>query len=206
MNIYMYVLDTLADWEAAYINAELNSGRYFSKGNNPVHIIKVSHSIDTIRTMGGLEIKPDILLEKVLFKNEDILILPGADTWMDDKHKKSLIIVKDLLNTGITIAAICGATIALAGIGLLNNYIHTSNDLGYLKSVCTGYTGEANYKQVPAVADKNLITASGLAPLEFSYEVFKKTNCFKNETLNAWYNLFKTNEPKYYYELYNSLQ
>jgi hypothetical protein len=30
------------------------------------------------------------------------------------------------------------------------------------------------YYNQPAVVDVNLITASGVAPLEFSYEVFKK--------------------------------
>ena len=30
-NIYVYVLDTLADWELGYVTAELNSGRFFKK-------------------------------------------------------------------------------------------------------------------------------------------------------------------------------
>ncbi len=206
MQIYMYVLDTLADWEIAHITSELNSGRYVRKGLIPIRIIKVSHSLAPVRTMGGMEIKPDIPLDNVSFSDGDILILPGADRWLDDIHKKTLLIVNNLMNQNVTIAAICGATIALAGIGLLNNYLHTSNDLGYLKQTCPLYAGEAHFKKVPAVADKNLITASGLAPLEFSYEVFKAAQCFKNETLNAWYNLFKTKESKYYHELFNSLQ
>lgn len=30
--IYVYVLDTLADWELGYVISELNSGRFFKKG------------------------------------------------------------------------------------------------------------------------------------------------------------------------------
>ncbi len=30
--IYVYVLDTLADWEIGYVTAELHSGRFFKKG------------------------------------------------------------------------------------------------------------------------------------------------------------------------------
>jgi putative intracellular protease/amidase len=205
VNVYLYVLDTLADWEIAHINAELHSGRYFSKGHDPIRILKVALSPLPVRTMGGLEINPDMALDKVSFNNGDILILPGADRWLDDQHTAALTIAKDLLHAGVTVAAICGATIALAGSGVLNDYVHTSNDLGFLKSTCPKYTGEAYYRQVPAVADKNLITASGLSPLEFSYEVFKATHCFNDETLNAWYNLFKTKESKYYFELFNSL-
>jgi hypothetical protein len=29
--IYIYVLDTLADWEIGYLTSELNSGRFFKK-------------------------------------------------------------------------------------------------------------------------------------------------------------------------------
>ena len=29
--IYVYVLDTLADWEIGYVTAELHSGRFFKK-------------------------------------------------------------------------------------------------------------------------------------------------------------------------------
>lgn len=29
--IYVYIFDTLADWELGYVTAELNSGRFFKK-------------------------------------------------------------------------------------------------------------------------------------------------------------------------------
>ena len=30
--IYVYVLDTLADWELGHVTSELNSGRFFQTG------------------------------------------------------------------------------------------------------------------------------------------------------------------------------
>ena len=33
--IYVYVLDTLADWELGHVTAELNSGRFFRAGAYP---------------------------------------------------------------------------------------------------------------------------------------------------------------------------
>ncbi len=39
--IYVYVLDTLADWELGYVTAELNSGR-FSKRTRSVYRSKRS--------------------------------------------------------------------------------------------------------------------------------------------------------------------
>jgi len=33
MKAYLYILNTLADWEIGYLTAELNSGRYLDKTN-----------------------------------------------------------------------------------------------------------------------------------------------------------------------------
>ncbi len=39
---------------------------------------------------------------------------------------------------------------------------------------CPNYKGEKYYEMEPVVSDTNLITASGIAPLEFAREVLKK--------------------------------
>ena len=110
-----------------------------------------------------------------------------------------------LIEQKVNVAAICGATVALAENGLLNKRNHTSNDKNYLKMVCPNYSGSDYYINSPVVVDDNLITATGIAPLEFSYEVFKKTNLMKPNTLEAWYQLYKTKESKYFYSLMESL-
>ena len=74
------------------------------------------------------------------------------------------------------------------------------------KMVCPNYTGEKYYKQEPAVTDGNLITASGIAPLEFAVHVLKALDVFSTKTLDAWYNLYKTQASKYFFELMNSIQ
>ncbi|MEZ7891403.1 MAG: type 1 glutamine amidotransferase family protein [Candidatus Wallbacteria bacterium] len=206
MRIYLYLLDTLSDWEIGYITAEINTGRFFKNKSDQSPIIKVSHSMNSIKTMGKIEICPDISIENVEFQEGDMLILPGADTWMDGKNEKILNIIEKLLDNKIVVAAICGATMALAGKGILNNRKHTSNDKEYLKISCPNYSGSELYINEPAVVDGNLITATGIAPLEFSYCIFKKSGLFKEETIEAWYNLFKTQEAKYFYNLMSSLE
>lgn len=52
--IYVYILDTLADWELGYVISELNSGRFFKKGVQRVSLKTVSYSKDPINTMGGM--------------------------------------------------------------------------------------------------------------------------------------------------------
>lgn len=205
MKAYLYILDTLADWEIGYITAELNSGRYLDKTKEPVSLIKTGNTLERIITMGGIEMTPDERIERINFMDGDLLILPGADTWFEGNNQKVLDIVSSLMDKGVVIAAICGATAALAKNGILNSRKHTSNDMEYLKMICPGYAGEKLYVNEPAVVDGNLITASGLAPLEFSYEVFRKTGVMKKNTLDAWYNLYKTRDGDSFYRLMESL-
>jgi len=204
MNMFLYVLDTLADWEISFLIAEINSGRYLKKNIEKPKIIKVGNNLSPIKTMGGIEIIPDIDADNMDIKNGDLIVLPGADTWQNGNNQK--IIDKINGNTDITICAICGATAALADNGMLDNKKHTSNDKEYLKMVSKKYKGENLYEYKPAVVDGNLITATGIAPLEFAFEVIKKMNVMEYGTLTAWYNLFKTNEAKYFFELMKSLE
>ncbi len=205
MKVYIYLLNTLADWEIGYLTAELNSGRYLDKTRSPVELIKIGNTTEPIKTMGGITITPDESIDNIRFKEDDLLILPGADTWMEEENKKIIDIASDVINKKVIIAAICGATIALANKGILDNRKHTSNDIELFKMFCPEYTGENFYLNQPAVTDDNLITASGIAPLEFSYEILKRTNLMKTETLEAWYQLYKTKEPKFFYALMESI-
>ena len=66
--IYIYVLDTLADWEIGHVISELNSGRFFKKEAEQVSIKYVGYAKLPIKTMGGLTIVPDCEIEEVEMK------------------------------------------------------------------------------------------------------------------------------------------
>ncbi|MFC0216530.1 type 1 glutamine amidotransferase family protein [Paenibacillus chartarius] len=204
--VYLYVFNTMADWEIGYLTAELNSGRYYKKGLAPSQIVTVGMEKTPVTTMGGLKILPDIKLDECSIESTDALILPGGDTWTEAIHQPILKIAQRCLKEGILVAAICGATMGLAQAGLLNSRPHTSNDLEYLKMICPTYTGKEYYKMESVVTDGKLITASGIAPLEFSVHVLKALGVLSSQTLDAWYSLNKSQEPKHFYELMNSIQ
>jgi len=204
--VYLYVFDTMSDWEIGYLTAELNSGRYFRQGLAPAKIVTVGIEKTPVTTMGGLKIMPDIKVDECSIKSVDALILPGGNTWTEAVHGPILKMAEMCLKEGIVVGAICGATLGLAQAGLLDSHGHTSNDLAYLKMVCPSYTGEEYYNMESAVTDEKLITASGVAPLEFSVHVLKALDVFSPQTLDAWYRLNKTHEPKYFYELMSSIQ
>lgn len=119
--IYVYVLDALADWELGYVISEVNSGRFFKKDAQRVSLKTVSYSGKPIKTMGGLTIMPDCLIDDIAVSETSVLLLPGADTWNDLKHGAVIKKAEELLSSGALVCAICGATAALAGAGLLDN-------------------------------------------------------------------------------------
>jgi putative intracellular protease/amidase len=202
---YLYVFDTMADWEPGFLISELHSGRYFRKDAAKYTVRTVGLTKEPVVTMGGVRILPDVSFQECTAEAAGVLILPGGDTWLEDIHAPMMEKVKEFLDAGIFVAAICGATVGLAKAGMLDNRPHTSNDLGYLKAVIPGYTGESFYRPGPAVTDGKLITASGVAPVEFAREVLGELGVFSSRTLEAWYQLYMTHEAQYFYALMESL-
>jgi len=203
--VYLYVFNTMSDWEYGYLIAELKSGRYFKKDLAPLKVVTVGANKEMITTMGGLSIQPDISPDECTLESKDLLILPGGTTWRENIHQPILKKISEALKLGTIVAAICGATEALANMGYLDSRKHTSNDLEYIKMVCPNYKGEKFYEMRPAVSGENLVTASGVAPLEFTMEVLKKLDVFAPDTLHAWYNLNKTHNSEYFFQLMNSI-
>lgn len=204
--IYVYVLDTLADWELGYVTSELNSGRFFKEGAQRILLKTVSCSKKPITTMGGLTIVPDCLINDIVMDETSILLLPGADTWNDSKHNAIIEKASDLLSLGATVCAICGATVALANFGLLDHRPHTSNGPGFLEMVCPTYKGHSFYIDSPSVMANNLITASSTGALLLTKQIIEHLGVFQPNTLEAWYNYFSTGEPKHFFALMQTLQ
>jgi putative intracellular protease/amidase len=203
--LYLYILDTLADWEPGHVTAELRSGRYLNDPATGFSVILCGSTPAPVTTMGGLHLTPEVLIRDIRPVPGDVLVLPGADTWLDPAQAPALETAARLLDGVILVAAICGATMGLANAGLLDKRPHTSNDLTALKMFCPDYKGEDHYVNEPAVTDGNLITASGLAPVEFAYHVFRRLDVMSPATLEAWHGLFTTRKPEYFYALMGSL-
>lgn len=204
-SIYVYVLDTLADWEVGHVTAELNSGRFFKKDAPSVSLRTVSDSKEPIHTMGGMKIVPDLVIDDIVVDKLSVLLLPGANTWGDPKHVAIIERAKELLSVGATVCAICGATAALAGCGLLDNRPHTSNGAGFLEMVCPAYKGQSAYIDEPSVADDNLITASSTGGLLWAKQIIEHLGVFEANTLEAWYGYFGTGKPEHFFALMQSL-
>lgn len=203
--IYVYVLDTLADWELGYVISELNSGRFFKKDARRVSLKTVSNSKESIKTMGGLTVVPTCLIDDIVVSETSVLLLPGADTWNAPKHETIIEKADELLAVGATVCAICGATAALANYGLLDKRPHTSNGQGFLEMVSPGYKGQSFYVDKPSVTDTNLITASSTGALLWAKQIIEHLGVFQSNTLETWYKYFSTGEPEHFFALMQTL-
>jgi putative intracellular protease/amidase len=152
--------------------------------------------------MGGLALLPDLTLAQLNGADSAMLILPGGDGWdVPEGHAQALDRAGDFIERGIPVAAICGATAGLARRGWLDQVPHTSNALAYLKSE-PDYAGSDRYVDAPAVREPGrLVTAAGMASLEFAREIFAELDLYEEATLEAWYQLFKTGRSEYFARL-----
>lgn len=206
ITIYIYLLSTLADWEIAPVSAELNSKRFFKSDAPQVVVKTVAISKEPVKTMGGLTIVPDCTIDEIELSEKTVLLLPGADTWAEAQNAQIIQKASALLSKGGTVCAICGATVALANAGILNERPHTSNGAGFLEMFCPNYKGQNFYIDQPAVMDGNLITGSATGSLMWAKLIIEKLGVFKPETLEAWYAYFSTGKPEHFFVLMQSVQ
>lgn len=206
INAYVYVFDTLADWEIGYITAELNSRRFFKKDAPELTLKTVSTSKDPIHTMGGMTILPDCTPDQMVIDKSSVLLLPGGNTWSAPLHKDILKKAAEFLDCGATVAAICGATLGLAGCGLLDTRPHTSNGKGFIEMFCPKYKGQDFYRDEPSVSDGNLITSSGTSELLWAKLIIEHLEVFKPDTLEAWYQYWCKGTPECFHALLKTME
>jgi putative intracellular protease/amidase len=183
-NVYIFLFDGFSDWEIGYLTPEIRKNKDFE-------LITFSKTGSAVRSMGGLKVSPDLSLDKLKPAEVNLLILPGGDAWESGSLSYLEGVVRQLNAESKTIAAICAATTFLGRLGLLDNVRHTSNGLDYLKYIAPNYLGDENYDSALAVRDRNLITATGIAPIEFAKEIFLAIGLRDENYISKWFQLFK---------------
>jgi putative intracellular protease/amidase len=198
--VHLYVFEGYADWEPAFAIAGIGNPQ-FHREPGPWRVRTAAERAERgVRSMGGVAVRPDLAIEALSPEDSRLLILPGGPGWEDaGAHAPALAAALRFLDAGVPVAAICGATAGLARTGRLDARPHTSNALSYLKG--TGYAGDECYVDEPAVSDGVLITAGGMAPIEFAREIFAALAIYDEEALESWYRLYKTGKSEHYARL-----
>ena len=196
--VHSAVYDGLADWEVGFATAHLANGAW-QRDPGRFGVVTVGATRDPITTMGGVRVTPDVTLNELSPADSVMLILPGADAYATGGLTGFTRKAREFLDAGTPVAAICGATFGLALEGLLDDRRHTSNAAEALAS--SQYAGGALYQSVPAFTDGDLITASGVHPVDFAREIMGKLEAYEPHVLDAWYRLYTTGDAEAYFEL-----
>jgi putative intracellular protease/amidase len=183
---YVFVFDGLADWEPALALCEIRkSGKY--------DVLAAAHSSETVTTMGGLKLVPDVKIDQIEPRETAIFILPGGNRWEEAPDPKVDGLLRRLHADGVLIGALCAATLEVARAGLTRGVRHTSNAKSYLKKMVPEYkeNDERFYVDELAVTDHRIITASGLGSVEFAREVIRELGIYNEATTQMWFEMFK---------------
>ena len=184
--VYLLAVEGFADWEPAHALAELRR-----HGGFRVEVVGLTN--DAVTSMGGVRVLPTTNISDVDPEDVAAFILPGGDRWERDAVEPPLGELLERLDArGVPLAAICGATLAIARIGLLHGRRHTSNGLSYLKTHVPAYADAATYVDELCVRDNRLITASGLGHIEFARELMEELGVLSPEDRLLWATMFRS--------------
>ncbi|MCL2136691.1 MAG: DJ-1/PfpI family protein [Coriobacteriia bacterium] len=187
--VLFVLVDEFADHEYPFLASSLQDG--IKELQSPYEVKTLAVSKDPLKSMGGFTILPDYSINDCP-DDFSALVLIGGNTWRDTKAKLFAPLLKDSMDKGRIVGAICDATVFMGMNALLNTKKHTSNTLSDLMAAGKdSYTGQNNYQYEQAVRDGNLVTANGSAYLEFTAEVLEALDAFPLDYIQEDYRLYK---------------
>ena len=87
--VWLYVLDTMSDWEPAYAVSGIGSTPFQLRPGEYV-VRTASIGGRPVTTMGGVRILPDAALGDISPEGAAMLIVPGGATWDDDSNREAV--------------------------------------------------------------------------------------------------------------------
>jgi putative intracellular protease/amidase len=195
--VHMFVFDSMADWEAAFAVGAINRPEFQSRPGR-FQVVTTAMSLAPITTMGGVRIQPDVSLDTVTPESSAMLVLPGGRAWETEANYKALQLASRFMTSGVPVAAICAAALALARAGFLDRLRNTGKAREYL--ISSGHRGTGFYCGVASSIDKNIAnTPAAIAPVDFAREIFRRLNMYSPSSIDAWYAMFKYGDSSKYY-------
>jgi len=137
----------------------------------------------------------DKTIDEVDPRSIDLLIIPGGDSSPLYGHEPLKAFIKSMIESGKTVAGICGGSELLAALGLLEGKRCTGNTSGVFPGdLVFPYYKESFLSDKSVVTDGNIITAQGQAYIEFAATLAKHMGVIKDEpsrleTINWFKNL-----------------
>jgi putative intracellular protease/amidase len=181
--ITVVMIDGVADWE---IGPVLPAAREWF--GDEIRIASIDGA--PLTSIGGVRIHPEAALADLDPIQTDLWLLPGSDRWRDGEIPALTLALRARRAAGRSVAAICGATVALAHAGLLDGQAHTSNSLQFLCDNVPAYAGTAHYRDATVVSEGGLVTAPGTSPVSFACECLRLLHPDRDDTITQVREMF----------------
>lgn len=164
----------------------------FALKKNPKYVNKiVAPTLDPVKSIGGFHTLPDYSFETIP-DDYAALVMIGGFGWATPIADMVIPIIKNAMERGKIIGAICNAASFMAKLGFLNAVKHTGNGLEQLKLWGgSNYTNPNGYIHAQAVCDRNIVTANGSATLEFAKELLLLLENDTPERIDMYYQFNK---------------
>ena len=188
--VIFILLNEYTDWEGAFLSTALHVG-VVPGSEIKYEVCTVAPTLDAVRSIGGLRTLPDYSF-KDMPKDYAALVLIGGNRW--DSPGAALVtpLVREAMDKGKIVGAICNGVSFLCSHGFLNDVKHTGNGLDQLKQWGgEKNTHEAEYVEAQAISDKNIDRANGVGHLEFTREMLLLLKANTPEKIAGWYDFYK---------------
>jgi len=183
--VYVLLRPDYADWEPALACAEIRQKEQHE-------LVTVGMTAGPVMSLGGFVVLPDTTIGEIDLDAAALVMLPGGPAWREPESPEIVTLLRKVIQKNVHLAAICGATLALARQGILDEVRHTSNSLNYLEEAAPIYKGKALYDERLAITDGKVTTASGAGHVEFAREVVETLGIYEGVELEMWFELFKS--------------
>jgi len=168
--IYILLPDYAAH-EVVYLSQAIASDEFALK-ENPKYVNKIAApTMSPVNSIGGFRTLPDYSFE-TMPDDYAALVLIGGFGWSTPVAEQVVPIVRQAIENGKIVGAICNAASFMAKCGFLNAVKHTGNGLEQLKLWGgSNYNNSDGYVHAQTVSDNYIVTANGSATLEFAKEL-----------------------------------
>lgn len=182
--VLAFVFEGFADWEGAYVCAELN------REPSSYTVKTVALDREPKRSMGGFAVQPDFAANEAPEEFAALLLL-GGEAWLDGSNDEAVSLIERARSQGALVGGICNAATFLAEHGYLDERDHTGNTLAFMQQGAPRYQGAARFVEEQAVEDDGMVTANGSAALEFARLVLEALEAKPEDYLESWYRFNK---------------
>ena len=191
-NEILYILlPDFASHEMVYLMEAISSDEAQLK-SNPKYVNKiVAPTFEPVTAIGGFRVLPDYSFEDMP-DDYAALVLIGGYGWLSPIANEVVPIVRNALEKGMIVGAICNGASFMAKHGFLNGVKHTGNGLEQLKLWgAENYTNSEGYIHEQAVSDGDIVTANGSGVLEFTKELLLLLENDTPERIEMYYQFNK---------------